>query len=150
MCLNYCMLSMICVLRLRLVSVFGLACTSEACFQWHKIVAVLNLLFLSSGCVLTTYNISANPFWKGFCGSFACSDNTRSHALAMKWLLKDKTTFEEKMTFELICHYRQHALKPASRSLFTLFCTAGPNIWDGIEKLGFFIYLFNTWKETKL
>ncbi len=62
MCLNYHMQSMICVLRLHLVSVFGLACSSEACFQWHKIVAVLNLLFLSSGCVLTTYNISANLF----------------------------------------------------------------------------------------
>lgn len=136
MCLNYCMKSMIWLFRLRLGSVFGLLCSSEACFQWHKIDAVLNLLFLSSGCVLTTYNISANPFWKGFCGSFACSDNKRSHALAMKWLLKDKTTFEAKTTFKLICRYRQHAT--VSWSLFTLFCTAGPNVWDCIEKLGFF------------
>lgn len=140
MCLNRCMQYMICDTIVWIVL-----------FQWsvHFVTQnrCKNLLLFSSGCVLTTYNISAKPFCKGFCWLFACSDNKRSHGLAMKWLLKDKMIFEAKMTLELICRYRQHAPPPLSRSLFRLFHTAGSRCLRHHWEAG--IFSFKTWKETK-
>lgn len=126
------------VFRLHLVSVFGLACYSEACFQWHKIVPVLNLLFLSSGCVLTTYNISANLFGKVSVGRLPAVITRFSHEMTPQ----RQNDFRIDLTLSTTC--------PAACELVIIhvFCTAGPNVWDGIEKLGFLS--FNTWKERKV